>query len=82
MGITAHQAALKHGLPTVAVAHGLDRLYPGVHAATAAVHAGAGWAGGRTTQQPLRARQLPPQPGDVALSDCTIVVESGPRAAT
>lgn len=30
--INAHQAALKHGLPTVGVlAHGLDRIYPAVH---------------------------------------------------
>lgn len=34
--ITAHKAALKNNLPTVGVvAHGLDRIYPSLHAATA-----------------------------------------------
>lgn len=34
--ITAHLAALKHNLPTVAVlAHGLDQLYPATHSQTA-----------------------------------------------
>lgn len=35
--ITAHKAALKHGLETVGVlAHGLDRIYPAAHRPTAA----------------------------------------------
>ena len=34
--IVAHKAALKYGLKTVAVfAHGLDKVYPSVHAAIA-----------------------------------------------
>ncbi len=83
--IVAHRQALKSGLPTVGcVAHGLDKLYPGEHAATAKemmkegalvseLHSGSPFAPGNF---PARNRVI------AGLSDCTIVVESGPKGGS
>jgi len=83
--ITAHRAALKAGLSTVGcVAHGLDRIYPGEHAATAKemcaqgalvseLPSGAPFAPGNF---PARNRVI------AGLSDCTIVIESGTKGGS
>ncbi|MBK6753262.1 MAG: DNA-protecting protein DprA [Flavobacteriales bacterium] len=83
--IVAHRAAMKSGLPTIAcVAHGLDKLYPGEHAATAKemlkegavvseLPSGSTFAPGNF---PARNRII------AGLSDCTIVVESGPKGGS
>lgn len=83
--IVAHRTALKCGLPTVAcVAHGLDRLYPGEHSATARdmeEH------GGLITELPCGS---PFVPGNfparnrliAGLADCTVVVESGKKGGS
>ncbi len=83
--ITAHRTALRCGLPTIAcVAHGLDRIYPSEHAATAAemcqqgalvteLASGAPFAPGNF---PARNRVI------AGLADCTIVVESGPKGGS
>ncbi|HMN04720.1 MAG TPA: DNA-processing protein DprA [Flavobacteriales bacterium] len=83
--IVAHRAALRNGLPTIGcVAHGLDRLYPAEHAATAKemqehgalvteLPSGSAFAPGNF---PARNRVI------AGLSDCTIVVESGPKGGS
>lgn len=83
--IIAHRSALRNGLSTVGcVAHGLDRLYPGEHAATAKemceqgalvseLTSGSTFAPGNF---PARNRVI------AGLSDCTIVVESGPKGGS
>lgn len=83
--ITAHRASLKQGMPTIGcVAHGLDRLYPGEHAATAhemlehgclvsELPSGSPFAPGNF---PARNRVI------AGLSDCTVVVESGPKGGS
>jgi len=83
--ITAHRTALRNGLPTVGcVAHGLDKLYPGEHAATAKdmlqdgalvteLASGSPFAPGNF---PARNRVI------AGLSDCTVVVESGPKGGS
>ncbi|HEY0978161.1 MAG TPA: DNA-processing protein DprA [Flavobacteriales bacterium] len=83
--IIAHRTALKNGLDTIGcVAHGLDRLYPGDHAATAKemlehgalvseLPSGAPFAPGNF---PARNRVI------AGLSDCTIVVESGTKGGS
>lgn len=83
--ITAHRAALRNGLPTVGcVAHGMDKLYPGEHAATAKemlehgalvteVPSDGAFAPGNF---PARNRII------AGLSDCTIVVESAPKGGS
>lgn len=83
--ITAHRAALKHGLPTVAaVAHGLDRLYPGVHAATAkAMLERGGLVAEQPSGSPFVPGNFPARNRVIAgLSDCTIVVESGTKGGS
>lgn len=83
--IVAHRAAVKHGISTIGcVAHGLDRLYPGEHAATAKdmmengalvteLPSGSPFAPGNF---PARNRII------AGLSDCTVVVESGPKGGS
>ncbi len=83
--IVAHRTALRQGMPTVAcLAHGLDKLYPAEHAATAR----------ELTAQGALVSELPSgspfAPGNfparnriiVGLSDCTVVVESGPKGGS
>lgn len=83
--IVAHRAAVKHGLPTVGVlAHGLDRLYPAVHAATALQMQSNGGlltdfcSGTRPDRQnfPRRNRIV------AGLCDATLVIESGQRGGS
>lgn len=83
--ITAHRSALKNGLPTIGcLAHGLDKLYPGEHAATAKEMVSQG---ALVTELPSGA---PFAPGNfparnriiAGLADCTIVVESGTKGGS
>ena len=78
--IVAHRAALKHSLPTIGVlAHGLDRLYPSIHAATAQAmqQQGGLLTDFRSGTQPDR-QNFPRRNRIVAgLCDATLVIESG-----
>ncbi len=84
--ITAHRAALKHGLRSVGVvAHGLDMLYPATHRDSAKQMIESGGAvitefiSGTTIQRPYfvqRNRII------AALSDLTIVVESAGKGGS
>ncbi len=83
--IVAHRTAVKHDMPTIGcVAHGLDKLYPGEHAGTAKemmkdgalvteLPSGSPFAPGNF---PARNRVI------AGLSDCTVVVESGPKGGS
>lgn len=83
--ITAHRAALRCGLPTIGcVAHGLDRIYPGEHAATAKEMCELG---GLVSELPSGSTFAPgnfPARNRViaGLGDCTVVVESGPKGGS
>lgn len=83
--IVAHRQALKNGLPTIGcVAHGLDKLYPGDHAATAKemVKTGA-LVSELPSGSPFAPGNFPARNRVIAgLSDCTIVVESGPKGGS
>lgn len=83
--IVAHRHALKNGLPTIGcVAHGLDKLYPGDHAATAKemVNTGA-LVSELPSGSPFAPGNFPARNRVIAgLSDCTIVVESGPKGGS
>ncbi|MBP8822282.1 MAG: DNA-processing protein DprA [Flavobacteriales bacterium] len=83
--IVAHRAALRHGLPTVAcLAHGLDKLYPGEHAATAKELCGNGaLVSELPSGSPFAPGNFPARNRVIAgLSDCTIVVESGSKGGS
>ncbi|MDR1918304.1 MAG: DNA-processing protein DprA [Tannerellaceae bacterium] len=83
--IAAHRNALKHQLPTVAVlAHGLDRIYPPIHRATAIEMMESG---GLLTDFPSETN--PDKPNFIkrnriiaGLSDATIVVESADKGGS
>ncbi|HRD53626.1 MAG TPA: DNA-processing protein DprA [Flavobacteriales bacterium] len=83
--IVAHRSALKNGLPTVGcVAHGLDKLYPGDHAATAKemVKHGA-LVSELPSGSPFAPGNFPARNRVIAgLSDCTIVVESANKGGS
>lgn len=78
--ITAHRAALKHGLPTIAcLAHGLDRIYPPLHANTAKEMLEIG---GLISEYPTGTNpdreNFPTRNRIVAgMTDATLVVEAG-----
>lgn len=78
--ITAHRAALRHGMPTIAcLAHGLDKVYPSVHAATARdmLSNGALLSEYPTGTRPDR-ENFPSRNRIVAgMTDATLVVEAG-----
>jgi len=77
--ITAHKAALKYGAPTIAgLAHGLDRIYPDIHANTAKemLEFGALVSDFPTGTKPDR-MNFPKRNRIVAgMSDATIVIEA------
>jgi len=83
--IVAHRHALKNELPTIGcVAHGLDKLYPGDHAATAKemVRHGA-LVSELPSGSPFAPGNFPARNRVIAgLSDCTIVVESGNKGGS
>ena len=83
--ICAHRAALNAGLPTVGVlAHGLDRIYPGVHRATAKSMLDNG---GLLTEfmsgtDPLRPYFVQRNRIVAGLADATVVVESASKGGS
>jgi DNA processing protein len=83
--IVAHRTALKNDMPTIGcVAHGLDRLYPGEHANTAKemLHMG-GLMSELPSDSTFAPGNFPARNRMIAgLSDCTIVVESGPKGGS
>lgn len=83
--ITAHRAALRNGLPTIGcVAHGLDRLYPGEHAATAKEMCEHGALMSELPSgSPFVPGNFPARNRVIAgLGDCTVVVESGTKGGS
>lgn len=81
--VCAHRAALRTGLPTVGVlAHGLDRIYPATHRATAADMA---LRGGLLTDYPSGTNPVPENflrrnRLIAALADATVIIESPVRS--
>lgn len=83
--IIAHRTALRVGLPTIGcVAHGMERLYPGQHAATAKeMCARGGLVTELHSDAPFMPGNFPARNRVIAgLSDCTIVVESGAKGGS
>lgn len=81
--VTAHRAALKAGLPTVAVlAHGLNTLYPAPHrnVATDMLRAGGMLLTEYSSKDPLHKGNFIARNRIVAgLADCVVVAESAKR---
>jgi len=83
--IVAHRTALKNDMPTIGcVAHGLDRLYPGEHANTAKeMLRSGGLVSELPSDSPFAPGNFPARNRIIAgLSDCTVVVESGPKGGS
>lgn len=83
--IVAHRAALKNGMATIAcVAHGLDRLYPAEHAATAKdMLANGALITELPSDSPFAPGNFPARNRIIAgLTDCTVVVESAPKGGS
>ncbi len=83
--IVAHRTAMKNDLPTIGcVAHGLDKLYPAEHAGTAKdmLEQGA-LVSELPSDSPFAPGNFPARNRIIAgLSDCTVVVESGPKGGS
>lgn len=81
--IAAHRAALRNGIPTVAVlAHGLGTIYPAIHRSTAIemINKGGALLTDYTSHASVsRANFLARNRIVAALSDCTIIVESAEK---
>ncbi len=77
--IAAHRAALDNELPTVAcVAHGLDKIYPPAHAATAVEMTNKGGLLSEHLSGTLPDREFFPMRNRIiaGMADCTIVIET------
>lgn len=77
--IYAHRAALESGLPTVCgLAHGLDRIYPSIHRATAEkMLENGGWLSDFTSKTIPDRENFPRRNRVVAgMADATVVIES------
>ena len=83
--VCAHRAALKAGLPTIGVlAHGLDRIYPGAHRATAKQMLENG---GLLTEfmsgtEPFPSNFLQRNRVVAGMADATVVVESASKGGS
>ena len=83
--VCAHRAALKVGLPTIGVlAHGLDRIYPGAHRATAKQMLDNG---GLLTEfmsgmEPFPSNFLQRNRIVAGMADATVVVESASKGGS
>ena len=83
--VCAHRAALKAGLPTIGVlAHGLDRIYPGAHRATAKQMLENG---GLLTEfmsgtEPFPSNFLQRNRIVAGMADATVVVESASKGGS
>ena len=83
--VCAHRAALKAGLPTIGVmAHGLDRIYPGAHRATAKQMLDNG---GLLTEfmsgmEPFPSNFLQRNRIVAGMADATVVVESASKGGS
>ena len=83
--ISAHRAALRNNIPTIAVlAHGLDRIYPYVHKNTAyAMLEKGGLLTEFTTEtKPERYNFVKRNRIIAGLSDATLVIESGEKGGS
>lgn len=83
--ITAHKAALKNQLPTIAiVGHGLDRLYPALHKETLEKMMDNGGVITEFLSQTIPDRENFPKRNRIiaGLSDATLVVESGRKGGS
>ena len=78
--ICAHKAALNHNLPTVAsLAHGLDRVYPGIHKSVAEkIQSNGGLVSEFTSETNPDRENFPKRNRIIAgLADAVIVIEAG-----
>ncbi|MBL7942212.1 MAG: DNA-protecting protein DprA, partial [Flavobacteriales bacterium] len=83
--ICAHRAALQSGLSTIAcLAHGLDRIYPPLHAETAKqMLETGGWVTENISGADPERESFPMRNRIIAgLADCTVVVESDKKGGS
>ncbi|SFW70540.1 DNA-processing protein DprA [Chitinophaga sancti] len=78
--VLAHATALKHGMPTVGIlAHGLDRIYPDVHAGTARQMVEQGGLLTEYARETMPDKPNFPKRNRIVagMSDATVLIESG-----